>query len=252
MTSTTGPNQPQDRENLSGRISAFFHIGGPANVPRRLIGHIAMSALVIIVIVASHNQTVHDSFEGFSIDKQSDLVPSESVGQPSGTLDVLVKRVAPYTDQANRPKQDVITHTVQPGELVSTIADAYNISEQTIIWSNGLTDEALIETGQELKILPVSGVLHLVSADETLEDVAGKYQSDADSIIEFNQITDPANLMPGDVLVIPGGRKLTEPIEVRLFGQSTSRGAQVGGPSGRRGSGEVAPSGAGGGGAGAG
>ena len=213
MTSTENPDKSQQQETLSGRIPAFFHVLGPANMPRRLIGHIAMTCLVVLVIVASHNATVHDSLEAFSLDKERNLVPEQSASQTPSTLDVLVKGVAPYTDQVNRPKQDVIAHTVRDGESVETIALHYNISAKTIIWSNDLADEARIQAGQELKILPVSGVLHEVSAGETLEDVAAKYLSDVDSIIEFNRITDPDNLMPGDQLVIPGGSKLAPQID---------------------------------------
>lgn len=208
MTSTGDSERAQQRETLASRISAFFQMSGPANMPRRLIGHVAMTCLVVVVIVASHNSTIHDSFEAFSLDKESNLVPEQADSQYPGTLDVLVKGVAPYTDQVNRPKQDVTIHTVREGESVEMIAAHYGISVPTIIWSNDLTDKALISDGQKLKILPVSGVLHQVSVGESLEDVAAKYRSDVDSIIEFNRITDPDNLMPGDRLVIPGGRKL--------------------------------------------
>ncbi len=203
---------------VSGRILSFIHLPGPANMPRRLIGHVAMTCLVVAVIVASHNATIHDSLEAFSLDKESNLVPEEPVRQSPSTVDVLIKGVAPYTDQVNRPKRDVLIHTVGEGESVGTIADSYGISVPTIVWSNDLADEALIEPGQQLKILPVSGVLHEVLAGESLEDVARKYRSDVGSIIEFNRITDPENLMPGDQLVIPGGSKLVPQVEMGSTG----------------------------------
>jgi LysM repeat protein len=49
-----------------------------------------------------------------------------------------------------------ITHTVQPGEVLSSIAEQYGVSVDALMYINGVSDPHLIQVGQEL-LVPAAG-----------------------------------------------------------------------------------------------
>ena len=48
------------------------------------------------------------------------------------------------------------------GDSVRTIASQFGVTNETIIWENDLTDPDILPVGQELHILPFSGLIHEV------------------------------------------------------------------------------------------
>ena len=97
-------------------------------------------------------------------------------------------------------------HVVVQGDTVSGIAKKYGISVNTILWANGLTARSVLRLGQELTVLPVSGVLHKVARGETLGAIAKKYGTDVDKILAANRVSSPSAIQIGERLVIPDGR----------------------------------------------
>lgn len=119
------------------------------------------------------------------------------------------------TVESDKPRDKVVTYKVENGDTISTIAKDYGISTDTIIWENNLTSANDISIGQEIKILPVSGIAHAVRAGETIYSIATKYSlSSAQPIVDFpfntfrNDETFALNI--GDTLIIPGGVKPSE------------------------------------------
>jgi len=55
------------------------------------------------------------------------------------------------------------TYVVEEGDSVRTIAKQFGVTNETIIWENDLTDPDILHVGQELHILPFSGLIHVVS-----------------------------------------------------------------------------------------
>jgi len=98
------------------------------------------------------------------------------------------------------------THVVQQGDTVSAIAKKYGISVNTVLWANNLTARSVLRLGQELTVLPVSGVLHEVKRGETLGAIAKKYGSDVDKILAANLVKSASQIQIGERLVIPDGR----------------------------------------------
>jgi len=123
----------------------------------------------------------------------------------------LIKAPVPHTTIPERPRLEVITYTVQPGDSVFGIAERFGISPQTIMWSNGRLEDNpdLLSIGQELVILPTSGVYHIVQKDDTLESIAKKYKVEVSAITDYevNGLKEPYELTPGMALIIPGGEK---------------------------------------------
>ena len=104
----------------------------------------------------------------------------------------------------NEEKKDIISYTVRSGDSIDTIANSFGISRKTIIWANELKGST-VEPGQELVILPVSGVFHIVSSGDTIKSISSKYKANIDEIIEFNELAGQDDVRPGDILIIPGG-----------------------------------------------
>ena len=112
------------------------------------------------------------------------------------------------TGVSNRTQ--ITYHTVQTGETIGAIAEKYNISVVTILWSNNLSLRSYIRPGDELKILPVSGLIHKVVKGDTLSKIANLYDTNLEKIIEYNKLkADGSDIAIGEELIIPGGVKPT-------------------------------------------
>ena len=96
-------------------------------------------------------------------------------------------------------------YTVRAGDTLSDISRMFGVSINTVVWANNLGSARAIRPGQQLVILPVSGVEHKVVKGDTLASIAKKYHSDADEIIEFNDLNAGSALEIGSVLIVPGG-----------------------------------------------
>lgn len=103
--------------------------------------------------------------------------------------------------------RDIEVYTVLGGDTIAAIAAAFNVNERTIIDENNLSRAGLIKPGQELRILPVSGVKHIIKDGETLGGISKKYGVDMETIIEFNNIEIVEHIFPGEEIIIPNGIK---------------------------------------------
>ncbi|WKZ28730.1 MAG: peptidoglycan DD-metalloendopeptidase family protein [Patescibacteria group bacterium] len=112
--------------------------------------------------------------------------------------------VAPEDEQLAISKPSI--YVVQQGDTVSSIAQRYGVSVNTILWANNLTARSVLRLGQKLTILPVTGVLHTVKRGETLGGIAKQYGSDVERILAVNRVSSPSQIQIGEELVIPEGR----------------------------------------------
>jgi murein DD-endopeptidase MepM/ murein hydrolase activator NlpD len=98
-----------------------------------------------------------------------------------------------------------LQYTVQPGDTISTIAQKFSISSNTVLWANNLTWSSTIKPGQKLQILPTSGLSHTVKSGDTVSSIAKKYQIEPNAIISFNKLANEKDIYVGENLIIPGG-----------------------------------------------
>jgi murein DD-endopeptidase MepM/ murein hydrolase activator NlpD len=168
--------------------------------------HFGTIGLVFIAVTFGPLIFATDAQEGQQQDSQGLLA---TIGAGSTSF---------FTSQAEEVKQfrggEVIVHSVQEGETLSSIAERYGIDVDTILWENDLTEKTKLKPGQELRILPVNGVRHKVKKGETIYTVAKKYdldESQAQVIVDypFNEFlnSETFELAIGQQLMIPGGVK---------------------------------------------
>jgi murein DD-endopeptidase MepM/ murein hydrolase activator NlpD len=102
-------------------------------------------------------------------------------------------------------QKEVVDYMVQPGDTLQSIADANNISLNTLLWANELTSSSTVKVGQDLTILPVDGVLYVAKKGDDVLGIAQNYKANPEDIISFNGLTGPLDVYVGDILIVPGG-----------------------------------------------
>lgn len=117
----------------------------------------------------------------------------------------------PGTQISKRQRSGTIDYTVKAGDSISTIAEEFDISVNTILWENDLSSYSLIKPGMTLRILPISGLSHSVARGETLGSIAKKYDVTESDIMTINKIADASQLVSGAKIIIPGGKKSSLP-----------------------------------------
>lgn len=112
------------------------------------------------------------------------------------------------TERSDKPRDQVITYAVEQGDTLGTIAEKFGVSIDTIKWVNDIKRDSL-SIGQELKIPPVTGIVHKVKEGETVYSIAKRYKTDAQKIVNFpfNDFTDLDTfaLNVGQTLIVPDG-----------------------------------------------
>ncbi len=127
----------------------------------------------------------------------------------------LLRSAVPRTLIPDRQRAQILTHTVGANDTLTAIAVKYQISAETIIWANNLQENPdLLWLEQQLIILPVSGVMHVVGQGETIDSIAKKYKANPADIarLEYNALDakNPA-ITAGQKIVVPGGVKEEAP-----------------------------------------
>lgn len=130
----------------------------------------------------------------------------------------------PVTKEAPRPVEEVLYYTVKPGDTVLGIAEKFGLQPETLMWSNSLIEQNpdRLSIGDQLRILPVDGVLHVVKRGDTLSSIADKYEADMQAIVAYaaNGMSSINDALPiGKEIVVPGG---TKPFVAPVVGVSTA------------------------------
>ena len=161
-----------------------------------------------------------------SLDSSSDTALSDTalVGADD-TTDAAVPEVA------SSARVGIETYAVAGGDTLSTIADKFDLSLNTILWANNLSVSTVLQPGDSLTILPLDGVYHEVSSGDTVASIAQTYDVDQDTIASYNGLANINALSIGDELLIPGGevqvatRRTSSAISSIISTPSTSSGS---------------------------
>jgi murein DD-endopeptidase MepM/ murein hydrolase activator NlpD len=114
----------------------------------------------------------------------------------------------------DRARRSVEEYIVKGGDTLSTIAEYYDISTESILWANNMRSTDFIKPGQKLEIPPSDGVIITVAKGDTLETLAKKYDANEQAIADFNWLDYPFTLDQGSTLFIPDGKMPAPPAPV--------------------------------------
>lgn len=133
---------------------------------------------------------------------------------PAEKQSVLLGQQEVFATQTTQIRGEIITYTVQKGDTISTVARKFGISEETLRWENDLGEDDMLSVGDQLDILPLTGIAHKVQPGDTVYTLAEKYNSSAQKIVDwqFNDFASPETfaLVTGQILIIPDGIKPSE------------------------------------------
>ena len=108
----------------------------------------------------------------------------------------------------------IVVYTVLPGDTPGFIADRFGITLNTLLWANNIRSSSMIHVGDQLVILPVSGVQYDVKKGDTIESIAKQFKGDADEILGFNGLPVGESLAVGTTIIIPDGEFASPPASV--------------------------------------
>ena len=122
----------------------------------------------------------------------------------------LLKQSSPLTIvSSDNTRNDITIYIVKPGDVPSVIAASFGITPNTLLWANNLSDGQYIQPGDELIILPVSGVRYKVKSGDTISGIAVRYRGESYEIIIFNGLDIDGSIIEGEYIVIPDGEMPT-------------------------------------------
>lgn len=121
------------------------------------------------------------------------------VGETTLSPDI-ARMNATSTEEINT---QISIYVVRPGDTISSVAKMFSVSVSTVLWANDLTSRSLLQPGQTLVILPVTGITHKVKSGDTIQSIAKKYDADIEDILNYNDRTLASVLKAGEEILIP-------------------------------------------------
>ena len=183
-------------------VTALYKQRG--KLARRFV-HTGMASLAGVAMIIA--PVVAQEFPGRSVN------PWE-IPAPSAVLSLSTENEEMQTFVSDKIRNKVMEYTVQEGDTVSTIAEKFGVSQDTIRWQNDLKSKESIKIGQVLQILPVTGVVHKAQKGDTVYSIAKKYDSSPQAVVDFpyNTFTNDETfeLAIGQTVVVPDGVKPAE------------------------------------------
>lgn len=239
---TQNLEQNPDSQKRTDRLASLTY--RLKTLPDRGVGAIEGAILVLVILIplsvqAGFFNAVSGIINGTNLTYEKDsssqtasevkllsanISPDPKANQGGG--DVIVEEGAlmgsgPFIDDGSGEtlsSGEISVHTVRECtedrcETLSHIAEMYGVSVNTILWANDITDPNLIQPGDSLLILPITGVRHIVKDKESLATIAKKYGAETDEqvqamvsdIVAYNRLASASAIATGDTVVVPGG-----------------------------------------------
>ena len=166
---------------------------------RRLM-HSGMASLAAVGMIMA--PVIAQEFPGTSVN------PWEVTSGPR-VLSAATDSPQTATTFSEKTRGEIMEYVVQEGDTVSTIAEKFGISEETILWQNGLTSKSAIKVGETIQVLPVTGISHKVSKGDTVHSISKRYDTSSQGIVDFpyNTFTNDETfeLAVGQTVIVPDG-----------------------------------------------
>jgi surface antigen len=188
-----------DREGL---VSSFFQKeeSNEDKIKRRVKNNIYKNESSVVPVAIAVEEIKDD-------ESIADLLRKEGKFDQNQTQYQVLTATIPDTKELLDQGADVAVYQVESGDTLGTIAQKFNVTENTILWANDIDDPDLIMPDDKIFILPTAGVQHIVKDGDTIDDIAKKYEAEKEKIIAFNELPADGRLKVGEELVIPDGQK---------------------------------------------
>lgn len=162
--------------------------------------------------------------EATSVANKADTVNAQLSVAPSNDV---VAAAPQIIATSLKSRYDIKTYIVQKGDTIESIAKEFDISTDTIRWSNDITDDQ-VTPGRKLLISPIDGIVVKAAAGDTAASLASKYSADKNKIAVFNDF-EVSGVPVGEYIVIPGGRPENQAITPTVQNVSSSANFAWGG-----------------------
>ena len=139
---------------------------------------------------------------------QANVVKDEQVA--AGDVDTITagETIDPIEEE-DKGAPAIHMYKVAEGDTLSSIAEKFDVSVNTIRWANNIGIKGTISIGQNLVILPIDGIQYTVKKGDTIGGIAKKFEADQAEILDYNDLEDPSQISIGMKLIIPDA----EPIQ---------------------------------------
>lgn len=111
--------------------------------------------------------------------------------------------------EGQAPSDLISVYTVHSGDTIETVAKMYNVSANTVRFANNLKKGAILKPGDNLVILPITGIQLTVKKGDTIRGLAKKYNGNIEEIVAYNDLDLTKDLVIGDTIIIPDGEEST-------------------------------------------
>ena len=162
-------------------------------------------ALVLTGAVVFANRAANDvngqgGFESPTIPVTEDVLDGITEGQVSNSADGGQTAVK-FDDSYNL---SYFAYRVRSGDMIGRIAEAFDVTSDTIISVNNIRNSRLLQIGDYLKVPTMPGILYTVKKDgETAETIAEKYKIEAAKCSAVNHIAPDFALSAGSTIFVP-------------------------------------------------
>ncbi|MFO7583604.1 MAG: M23 family metallopeptidase [Anaerolineales bacterium] len=162
------------------------------------------------------------------------IVPDDSVLQMANDF-AIGRQLTLKTLIPERPRYEVIRHTVQRGDSIFGISQRFDIKPDTLLWANFETlkdDPHSLRPGMELNIPPTNGVYYRWKDGDDIVAVASELRAEPDDIVNWPgnklDLVNP-EIEPDTWVMVPGGEREYQQWIVPTIAVGRSGTSSVGG-----------------------
>lgn len=182
--------QPPEQSDVMANVATS--VGSPASDQPSVDEIVAINVAAKIASSANLPVASNIANQAVSLSVQSELAQTSS--------DAIVK---PQIAQMSAGSRTIETYKTQKGDTVTSIAEKFGISQNTVKWANNLSSDS-VDEGKDLKILPVDGIIYKVASGDSIESIANRYRTSVDTVTVYNDL-ELTGLVEGKEIILPSG-----------------------------------------------
>ena len=175
-----------------------------------------------VIVIPTAPPEVNDAYPAADTDQTGEPATTGETGDTAVTPEATTtEETTGTTDTSTDQESGEVTHIVQSGDTLGSIAQFYHVSVEDIAAANNITDIDVLEVGQPLIIKAGAAAeagtttdtttpadssgeqTHVVQAGENLFRIGLRYGFTAEELAAYNNIPDISRIDVGQVIKIP-------------------------------------------------